>query len=122
MTVVANAGPLISLARIGQLGLLQELYDEVVVPPSVHQEVTGDPGQAGAQELAQASWLRVVEVEDQTAVEVLRFSLDLGESEAIVLARELPATLLIDERRGRTTATALGLTKTGTVGVLLAAK
>lgn len=48
--------------------------------------------------------------------------LDQGESEAIVLAQELGATLLIDERKARTIAAALGIPLTGTVGVLLEAK
>lgn len=50
------------------------------------------------------------------------FWLDPGESEAIVLAREMRITLLMDERRGRTIAEAMGLSRTGTVGILLAAK
>jgi predicted nucleic acid-binding protein len=122
VTIVANAGPLIALARIQHLHLLPALYDEIVIPPAVLQELTSDVEQVGAQELAQAAWLHVVEVEDQAEIEVLRSSLDQGESEAIILARQLQATLLIDERRGRTLAAGLGVTKTGTIGVLIDAK
>lgn len=122
MTVVTNAGPLIALARIGRLDLLPALYGQVVIPPAVYREVTQDAGLPGYQDLIEATWLKVREVHDQAGVQRLLFWLDPGENEAILLAQEAGLTLLIDERRGRTIAQALGLDKTGTVGVLLAAK
>jgi hypothetical protein len=124
MIVVANAGPLIALARIGHVRLLPALFEEIFVPPAVVEEVVGQGLlRAGAAELAAAPWLRTVEVGDQTAVQLLRQRLDPGESMAIVLALELKADLLlIDEARGRRIAEARGLAKMGTVGTLVAAK
>lgn len=57
MNVVVNATPLISLALVGQLSLLHEMFDAVIVPRAVYEEVVLDGyGQPGAAELAQASW------------------------------------------------------------------
>lgn len=120
-SVVSNAGPLISLARIGQLDLLPKLYGEIIVPSAVYAEVTVT-SYPGAEHLRSAEWLSVDEIEDTSAVQRLLFWLDLGESEAIVLAQRLEATVLMDERRGRAIAQAMELQVTGTVGVLLAAK
>lgn len=39
MKVVSNAGPLIVLGKLGQLGLLVKLYNEVLIPPKVELEV-----------------------------------------------------------------------------------
>lgn len=56
-------------------------------------------------------------------VNLLRQDLGAGESEAIVLAREVKAdVLLMDERRGRNAAKRLGITCTGLVGLLLEAR
>jgi predicted nucleic acid-binding protein len=69
------------------------------------------------------SWLVVAAAKDRRRVEELRADLDLGEAEAIVLAVERRADLLlVDERRGRRTASASGLTVTGLLGVVAAAK
>ncbi len=43
MPVVSNAGPLIALARIERLDLLEELFGEVIVPQAVYGEVTRNP-------------------------------------------------------------------------------
>jgi predicted nucleic acid-binding protein len=120
--VVVDAGPLISLARIGHLDLLLNLFGEVVVPAVVRQEVTGDQGLPGAAAVAEAKWLKTAEASNLVAVERLMSRLSAGESEVLVLAQELGATAVIDERRGRGVATALGIAQTGTIGVLLAAK
>ena len=61
--------------------------------------------------------------QDHLAVNLLRNELDQGESEALVLAKELGAVrILIDERLARRKARSVGLTVTGTLGVLLMAK
>lgn len=56
---------------------------------------------AGATEFMNADWLTVRPPGDQALVTNLGRSLDLGEAEAIALALETDAILLIDERRGR---------------------
>lgn len=122
MGIVCNAGPLISLARIGRLDLLPALFGEIIVPPAVHREVTNDESLPGAKNLANADWLKIGEVQDRSSVERLLASLDSGEAEVLVLARELAATAAIDEKRGRHLAAELGVPQTGTVGILLMAK
>jgi len=124
MIVIANAGPLIALARIGHFNLLRSLYRQVHIPPAVRDEVAASgSGLPGAIEASTADWIRIIDVQDRTAVQLLRDRLDAGESEAIVLAVELRADLLlIDEARGRRVAEGRGLNKTGTVGTLIAAK
>lgn len=124
MIVVANAGPLIALAQIGHFDLLRLLYGRLSIPPAVGDEVVASGrGRPGAGEVSTAVWIETVEVRDATAVQLLRERLDLGESQAIVLAIELNADLLlIDEARGRRVSEARGLNKSGTVGVLIVAK
>lgn len=124
MKVVSNAGPLIALARIGQLELLPILYGEIRIPSAVRYEtVEQRPQSPGAALLESASWLRICHVKNHIAVELLQERLDKGESEAIVLAIELSADLLLmDEARGRRIAEARGLALIGTLGTLLLAK
>ncbi|NEP45376.1 MAG: DUF3368 domain-containing protein [Okeania sp. SIO2H7] len=124
MIVVSNSGPLISLARIGHFYLLYELYDELYLPTAVREEVVSfGAGRPGVVEVENAQWIRVVNVSDRQAVDRWRENLDLGESEAIVLAMELQADwLLIDEARGRRFAKEIGLNHLGTVGTLIIAK
>jgi len=124
MIVVANAGPLISLAQIGQLDLLPALYGNIYIPPAVKTEVVAHGGERpGAAAIGLAGWITVLAVRDQTAVELLQERLDAGESAAIVLAIEQHADLLlIDEARGRRVAETRGLRKTGTIGTLVTAK
>lgn len=124
MIVVADSSPLIALCRIGRLKLLHDLFGQLIIPDAVWQEVSAShPGKAGAAEIMSASWIERRAVKDMPLVNLLRQDLGAGESEAIVLAREVSAdVLLMDERRGREAAKRLGLTCTGLVGVLLEAR
>jgi uncharacterized protein len=123
--VVADAGPLIHLAAIGQLDLVHRLSPEVLVPQAVFDEVViVGAGLPGALEVKTAPWLTVVTVARGEVVEALLASgLHRGESEAIAVAVERRADLLlIDERQGRLTAEGMGVAVVGSLGILVAAK
>jgi predicted nucleic acid-binding protein len=121
--VVSNTTPLIALAWLEQLNLLPTLFGEIHIPQAVHDEIHHNPEAIGVSELGTAPWLAVTSVTNTLAVELLLDQLDLGESEAIVLARELQAGLLLmDERRGRRRAIQSGLTVVGTLGILIQAR
>lgn len=100
------------------------LYERVLIPPAVHLELTrssSDP--LPATDFASLPWLLLKVAENQGQVRQLRRDLDPGEAEAIVLAIEQHADLLlVDERRGRRVALDAGLTVTGLLGVLVQAK
>jgi uncharacterized protein len=121
--VVSDSSPLIALASVGYLKLLQTLYGRVVVPQAVRNEVLGDIDRPGAQEILAAEWIEVRAASDTVDLYLARTLVHAGEAEAIGLAIELDADLLIvDERRARDLAETMGLRITGVVGVLLEAK
>ena len=124
MIVVCNATPVIALAAVGQLDLLRAVYGEINIPDAVFHEVTiAGAGEPGAREVTAAAWIKRQPVRNRTLVNALGLELDLGEAEAIALALETSAGLiLLDERLGRHAAMRLGLTVAGTLGVLIAAK
>ena len=115
MIVVSDTSPVLNLARIGRLELLPLLFGEVLIPSAVYQELTtSQKDLPPAIDLAALPWLIVASAKNQNRVLEFRQDLDPGEAEAIVLAIERRADLLlVDERRGRRTATAAGLTVAG---------
>jgi hypothetical protein len=122
--VVSNTSPLMNLAIIGRLDLLRHFYETIHVPQAVWDElVTQGAGKPGSEAIAAAKWIQTHIVQNQHLVAALREQLDAGESEAIALALELNATLiLLDETEGRRVASSHGLNKTGALGILLQAK
>ncbi len=121
--VVVNSTPIITLAIVDQLALLRGLYSTVLIPRAVQQEVlAGGPNRAGAPQLAAAPWIKAADLNDPRRADLLS-DLDRGEAEVIALAQELNADLVvIDERLGRRHAKRLGISLTGTLGVLLRSK
>jgi predicted nucleic acid-binding protein len=103
---------------------LRSLYRQVLIPSAVYRELTDSKRDLPrAIDLASIPWLIVVAAANHKRVRELRGILDPGEAEAIVVAIEHRAdVLLVDERRGRRTATAAGLTVTGLIGVVAQAK
>lgn len=104
--IVADASPLIALATIDQLGLLHKLYQHVLIPEAVKQELMLDSKLAGATRLKQAmdqAWLKAEACDYPVeSYQQLLQLLDQGETEAILLAECLLTDktyrfLLIDE-------------------------
>ena len=124
MIVISNSSALINLVIIGRLDLLREKFGEIIVPQAVWQEVVIEgAGKPGAKEVERANWIRVEEVTNKPLVQLLEQKLDDGESEAIALALEVGADLvLLDERDARDTAESLGLDILGVIGILIWAK
>jgi len=122
--VVSNTSPIVNLATVGRLDLLQQLYKKVAIPQAVYREITlVGAGQPGAMEVQTLEWIEFKEVADRSLVVALQAELDEGEAEAIALAIQLKADLLLlDERRGREVAYRLGLRFIGFLGVLIEAK
>ena len=124
MIVVSDAGPLIYLGSVGQLALLQELFDRVVVPRQVWDEVVGaGAGRLGSAAVAAASWIDVRTPADSPLTEHLLRILDAGEAAAIGLCHELHADLLLcDDLEARRVAAAEGIRVVGTLGLLVRGK
>jgi predicted nucleic acid-binding protein len=125
MSIVSNTGPLIALAKVDALGLLTALFGAVHISPAVQRELLGKTG-VEADRLDQAlnsDWLTVAARPELSApMEILLRSIDAGERESIALAQKLALPLIIDDRLGRAAARQLGVSVTGTVGVLIEAK
>ena len=128
MRAVSDAGPLIHLSWIDQLGLLDRLFEEVLVPPAVRDEVLASPaGTLGLDRIQRAfaeGWLQVTAPAGPLRLtRSVADALDRGEAEALLLAEEIRADLLItDDAPARAEATRRGLGVVGTVGVLTQAR
>ena len=118
--VVSNTTPLIALANIRQLDLLKKLYGEVIIPKAVVDEIITEPAKSS---VINSDWIVVKEIKDQDDRKLFKAKLHAGEVEVMILAQEIGAELLLmDDNAAKKTAKYLGLTVTGTLGVLLKAK
>jgi uncharacterized protein len=116
MIVVSDTSPITALLAVGMEDLLKKLFDEVIIPEAVRDELMREHAVLPV-------WLRVEPVQQQD--EALRFAqlVDRGGAEAIELAKELHADrLLIDERKGRRLAELEGVPVIELVGVVLLAR
>jgi predicted nucleic acid-binding protein len=118
--VVSDATPINVLIRIGRAEVLGQLFGEVVVPQAVFAELThlSTPQVVSATVRSEPKWMvvRTVSVPDMGPPQ------GRGEREAIALAKEIGATLLlVDDKAARSAAVQAGLKIVGTLGVLLQA-
>jgi uncharacterized protein len=121
--LVADTGPIIAFARIQQLDLLHQVVGALLIPPAVYDElVVQGQGRPGADEVERGDWIHQREIADRVFLDQLPHDLHSGEREAITLAHDLNALLLIDERRGRRSAQGLGLTVVRSLRILADAK
>lgn len=122
MLIVSDTGPLNYLVLIQHQNLLPTLFGEVVIPQKVHEGLQRDATPLAVRQwLAQPpDWLSIRSV--NRPLHLVTDTLGDGEREAILLAEELKAdVLLIDDRDGRDEAMRRQIPITGTLGVLRAA-
>jgi predicted nucleic acid-binding protein len=126
MIVISDTTPILSLIKIDRLKILEELYKKIIIPKAVYDElIINIDYQDEIDIIKRCNFIQIENVEENLSVVLLQreLKLDRGESEAIVLAKNINADLIIiDERKARRIAKDVGLKVTGTLGILVEAK
>lgn len=122
--IVSNSTPLINFAAIDRLDILETLFTELTIPPAVEYEVLeGGQQYPSMTAIRQVSFIATHSIRNEMLRDALTMDLDPGEAEAITLALEEKADLLLlDEIAGRTIAESYQLSFTGSIGCLIEAK
>ena len=122
MIVVSNSSPLITLARIGRLELLRQLFGHIHISSEVHEEVVvRGAGRPAAEAVGKADWIETHPATEANELATLRsrHALGIGELATVLLARTIKAELtIIDERAARRLGQSQGLAIMGCVGLL----
>jgi predicted nucleic acid-binding protein len=119
MIVISDTTPLNYLALIGQQEILARLFERVIIPQAVWTELQaeGTPEPVRSWIVSEPEWLEVRQA--NLPADAALSMLDPGEQEAILLAQELHAdVLLIDDKGGRLEATRRNIAVVGTLGIL----
>ncbi len=123
--IIADAGPLIAFGKIKSLTLITKIFGKIIAPAFVLDECLVNLAQKGAKEISEAISKKLIEPYANPEMDHNQDIFDIlgaGEASAIILASQLNAPILIDEKLGRKIAQKMGLKTIGTAGVLLLAK
>lgn len=111
--IISDTSCLIILNKIRELDLLRQLYETVTITLDIFVEY--------GEQLP--DWIEVEQAKDQYRQQLLELEIDLGEASAIALALETEDSIIIlDDWKARKLAERLGLSVTGTLGVIINAK
>lgn len=121
--VVVDSSCLIGLAEVKQFELLKKLFSEVYIPEVVYEEVAvkgkNEVGSKETKKAIQDGWIEKKTVIDKIAVQALSSTLGKGESEVIVLYKELKIDYaLIDEKMARDMAELMDVNVIGIIGTI----
>ena len=119
---ICDTSPIQYLHPVGLLHLLPQFYTRIVVPPAVVDEL--DQGRTIGIDLPDVRALPWMKIQAPKGLEKVPTATDLGagEKEVLALGMQVPGSVVIlDERLGRSYASALKLRFTGTLGILLSA-
>ncbi len=122
MIVVSDSTPLMHFAKVGKLYVLRLLYRKIAITETVYSEVVKEGvllGKRDALEVKKAGkWIEVREPSGSAAKLAEKYRIHIGEAKSILLAKEMKALLLINERDGRDAAVKEGVKVKGTIGVI----
>lgn len=124
MIVVSDTSPVLCLAYLDKLFLLQKLFKLVIIPDTVYHELINSRLSLEQKEfLKNTAWIKIYPPLKNQQLEALLAELDYAEAEAIALAKQLNADyLLIDEDAGRRLAISEGVKIMGVIGILIEGK
>ena len=117
-SIVSDTTTPIILGKLGRFDLLERLFSKIYIPKEVMREIS-KKSDGVCEEIEKNELFEVKEIENMAFFSLLNGILDRGESEAIVLAKELKLILLIDEKKGRSIAKDMGLNIIGLLGILI---
>ena len=121
MIVISDSSALISLLSVEKLDILGKLFETVMIPEAVYNEVFNK--KVSNLDLKKTKFLQIEKVTDRKMVKLLKMQLGYGESEVIALALEKGIDrVIIDDKQARKVADKLGLKVIGTLGILILAK
>ena len=118
MRVISNTSPLIGLAKINRLDILQQLFKQLIIPQAVYNEFLKACPYAEVQafQIACDNFITVLAVDN---IRTFKRNLDLGEAEVLTLALSEPTDIvLIDDRKAFNEAKELN-TKTASTHAIL---
>ena len=110
--IVSDSTALIVLFDLDRVELLENLFEVVYITPIVLEEISFK------YPVVLPPFIKVEKLNDSKLFNSLKIHLDLGESEAIALAKEKNLSLIIDEKKGRKIAKTMGLKVIGLLGVV----
>ncbi len=122
-TIIADSSPLIVLLKSDLEGILPGLFDEILIPEAVWQEIlAGDERDAAKQKLPLLSWIdRIPTI--SVSEEIEDYNLGKGETEALSLALEIPESgVILDDFAVKKCARDLKIPFIGKGGLLISAK
>ncbi|MGI8884848.1 MAG: DUF3368 domain-containing protein [Pyrinomonadaceae bacterium] len=122
-TIVADSSPLIVLLKSDLEFILPELFEQILVPESVWQEIlSGDKNDPAKQKLPALSWSKRISATSLNE-KVKNYNLGKGETEALSLALKIDESgVILDDFAARKCARNLKIPFIGTGGLLILAK
>ena len=118
--VIADSGPIFSLALIDKLDVLDKIFDDVKIPRAVWIEISTDESKPFHERICLYFQDKVEQIK---GFNELTLVMDYGESESVILYKELQADfLLIDDKKARSIAENFGINCVGTIGLLSTAR
>ena len=122
MKAISDSTPLIHLAKIGMINFLKELFEEIIIPKEIYEEIIVEGKKQGKNEilsiekLMEEKFITIKELESDIEID----NLDRGEKRCIALCKQLNIdTILIDEKEGSNVALLLNLNPIRTTSILL---
>lgn len=105
---VCDSGPLIYLARTGQIGLLRRLFDSVAIPASVYRETVEEarslkkPGVLAIEDAVKEGWIEVVRFSSSDMESIRRLSeresIQIEDAEVLFLAKRRSTKLVTNDK------------------------